>query len=91
MPVRKFRSVTEMPSPSPLPPLDPQNLKLACDLSTMASRLRPLRFPPGVYKHRFGTYGSPITKSDFVSAPRALAREEAMRVQGRSGPWGQEL
>ena len=52
MPVRKFRSVAEMPPPPPLPPLDPQNLKLACDLSTMASRLRPLRFPTGVHKHR---------------------------------------
>lgn len=52
MPVRKFRSVAEMPPPSPLPPLDPRNLKLACDLSTTASRLWPLRFPPGLYKHR---------------------------------------
>ena len=51
MPVRKFRSVAEM-SPPPLPPLDPRNLKLACDLSTMATRLRPLRVPAGVYKHR---------------------------------------
>jgi hypothetical protein len=51
MPVRKFRSVAEMPQ-SPLPRLDPQNLKLACDLSTVATRLRPLRFPAGVYKHR---------------------------------------
>ena len=52
MPVRKFRSVAEMSPPPPLPPLDPQNLKLACDLSTMATRLRPLRIPAGVYKHR---------------------------------------
>jgi hypothetical protein len=52
MPVRKFRSVVEMPSPPPLGPLDPRNLKLACELSTMAARLRPLRFPAGVYKHR---------------------------------------
>ena len=51
MPVRKFRSVAEMPQ-SPLPRLDPQNLKLACDLSTVATCLRPLRFPAGVYKHR---------------------------------------
>jgi hypothetical protein len=52
MPVRKFRSVAEIPPPPPLPPLDPRNLKLACDLSTTASRLRPLRFPAGVHKHR---------------------------------------
>lgn len=52
MAVRKFRSVEEMPSPPLLTPLDPKNLKLACDLSVTAARLRPLRFPAGVYKHR---------------------------------------
>jgi len=52
VPVRKFRSVAEMPPPTPLPPLDPRNLKLACTLATTAALLRPLRFPPGVYKHR---------------------------------------
>ena len=52
MPVRKFRSVAEMPSPPPLRPLDPRNLELECELSSMAARLRPLRFPAGVYKHR---------------------------------------
>jgi hypothetical protein len=52
MPVRKFRSIADMPSPPPLAPLDPRNLKLACDLSGLAVRLRPRRFPPGVYKHR---------------------------------------
>lgn len=51
MPVRKFRSVAEMHQ-SPLPRLDPRNLKLVCDLSTTATRLRPLRVPAGVYKHR---------------------------------------
>jgi hypothetical protein len=39
-------------SPPPLSHLDPQNLKLACDLSTTAARLRPLRFPSSVWKHR---------------------------------------
>jgi hypothetical protein len=52
MPVRKFQSVAEMPLPPPLPPLDPRNLTLACDLSTMAASLRPLRVPASVYKHR---------------------------------------
>jgi len=51
MPVRKFRSVAEM-SQAPLPPLDPRNLKLACDLSTVAIRMRPVRVPAGVYKYR---------------------------------------
>lgn len=51
MPVRKFRSAAEMPH-TPLPPLDPRNLKLACDLSAVAMRMRPVRVPAGVYKHR---------------------------------------
>ena len=51
MPVRKFRSVADMPQ-STLPPLDPRNLKLACELSAVATRMRPLRVPAGVYKHR---------------------------------------
>jgi hypothetical protein len=32
MPVRKFRSVEEMPGPPALPPLDPDNLRLALSL-----------------------------------------------------------
>jgi len=59
MPVRKFRSVVEMPPPPPLPPLDPRNHTLACDLSTTAARLRPLRFPAGVRKHRSLTEALP--------------------------------
>jgi len=51
MPVRKFRSVAEMPQ-STLPPLDPGNLKLACELSAVATRMRPIRILPGIYKHR---------------------------------------
>ena len=52
MPVRKFRSVGQMPGPPPLPRLDPDNLRVACDLSAAAARLRPRRFPTGVRKYR---------------------------------------
>ena len=52
MPVRKFRSVADMPSPSWRRPLDPANLKLACDLSQTAARLAPRRFPPGLHRYR---------------------------------------
>jgi hypothetical protein len=52
MPVRKFRSAAEMPPPPQFKPLDPKNLKRACDLSITSARLKPMRFPPGVYKHR---------------------------------------
>ena len=52
MPVRKYRSVTEMPDAGLRTPLDPRNLELACQLSTMALRLAPRRFPPGVHRYR---------------------------------------
>jgi hypothetical protein len=53
MGVRKFRSVVEMPSPSPFPPLDPENLRLAFSLMGLTqwlSRRSPL--VPGVRKFR---------------------------------------
>lgn len=52
MPVRKFRSVEAIPPPPPRTPLDPRNLRIACDLSALAVRLRPRRFPPGLHKYR---------------------------------------
>lgn len=51
MPVRKFRSVADMPHTT-FPPLDPRNVRLACELSVVATRMRPVHVPPGVYKHR---------------------------------------
>jgi hypothetical protein len=52
MPVRKYRSVTDMPGPRPLPPLDPENLRIACELTELAFALHPWRFEPGVRKFR---------------------------------------
>jgi hypothetical protein len=52
MPVRKFRSVEEMPSAAFRRPLDPSNIALACRLSDLATRLRPRRFPAGVHRYR---------------------------------------
>ena len=52
MPVRKYRSVEEMPQAALRPPLDPRNLALACELSAVAVRLAPRRFPPGVHRYR---------------------------------------
>jgi hypothetical protein len=49
MPVRKFRSVAEMPVRR-LPPLRVENLRIACELSELAYRLHPWRFEPGVRK-----------------------------------------
>jgi len=51
MGVRKFRSVEEMKGPPPLRPLDPENLRIACGLSSL-ERLSPVRRTPGVRKFR---------------------------------------
>lgn len=49
MPIRKYRSVEDMPARR-LPPLDPQNLGIACELTELAYRLHPWRFTAGVRK-----------------------------------------
>ncbi len=51
MPVRKYRSVTEMPDARPLRPLDPENLRIACELTELTFALHPWRFEPGVRKY----------------------------------------
>ena len=50
MPVRKYSSVGDMPGPPRLHPLDPQNLRIACELSDLAFALHPWGFEPGVRK-----------------------------------------
>ena len=52
MPVRKLRSVEEMTGPAPLPPLDPENLRLAFGLTDLGDGLFPIRYTPGVRKFR---------------------------------------
>ena len=44
MPIRKFRSVTEMPGVRPLRPLDPDNLRIACELTELSFALCAVRF-----------------------------------------------
>lgn len=52
MPVRKFRSVADMPGVQPRAPLDPENLRLACSLTQFAYWLHPMKHIPGVRKYR---------------------------------------
>ena len=52
MPVRKYRSVEQMPRAAVREPRDPSNLRIACELSMTALRLAPRRFPPGVHRYR---------------------------------------
>ncbi len=72
MPIRKFRSVADMPGAQPRVPLDPENLRLACSLTQFAYWLHPMKHVPGVRKYR--------------SIEEAwIAREEWVRSQLRSG------
>jgi len=52
MPVRKFRSITDMPGARPRAPLDPENLRLACSLTQLSYWLHPMKHVPGVRKYR---------------------------------------
>lgn len=52
MTVRKYRSVEEMPGVRPRAPLDPENLRIACDLSELGIALHPWHLEPGVTKFR---------------------------------------
>ncbi len=77
MPRRTLRSVEQMEAPPWREPLDPQNLRIACELSALAIRLRPRRFPAGVHKYR---------SVEEASHRRALWEAEAVaRARDRSG------
>ena len=52
MPVRKFKRVEEMDRASWLAPDDPALLRRIAYVWTLARKMSPRRFPPGVYKHR---------------------------------------
>jgi hypothetical protein len=52
MPVRKFRSVEEMPGPEPVSSDDARLWQAIAQLLTLSSRLLPRRLPAGVYKSR---------------------------------------
>ena len=52
MPVRKYRSVTEMPAVEPGSPLDPENLRIACELNALVLAFHGDRLDPGVRKYR---------------------------------------
>ena len=71
MGVKKFRSVEEMPGPSCLPRLDPENLRLALGLASLAHGLHPLWSPAGV--RRFRSWAEALERRE--SSARADGRE----------------
>jgi len=52
MPIRKFRDVSEMEEPWRTPG-DPALFRAIASVWDFAARTCPLRFPPGVYRHRW--------------------------------------
>ncbi len=52
MPVRKFRDVSEMNETRWFEPKDPALFRAIKHTWTLAERICPQRFPPGVYRHR---------------------------------------
>jgi hypothetical protein len=74
MPLRKYRSIEEMPKPPRGRPFDPGNLAHALSLSELCYRLRPWRFPRGVHKHRSIEQANLQRKEWEVAAVRSKAR-----------------
>ena len=52
MPVRRFRSVEEMEQSVWLDRDDPRLWPAIASVWALAARLHPVRYPPGVYRHR---------------------------------------
>jgi hypothetical protein len=52
MPVRKFRRVEDMTPPPWRSPGDPALERAIAFVLNSAAMMSPLRFPPGVHKHR---------------------------------------
>jgi hypothetical protein len=69
MGVRKFHSVEAMPGPAPLPRLDPDNLRIACGLASLADRLKPARRHPGLRRFRSWNEALAAKEADAVLAP----------------------
>jgi hypothetical protein len=76
MPVRKFRSVAEMESPTWREPGDPQLYRVIAEIWAFGRRTVPRHFPPGVHRYRT------IEEMDRqVDAWRAADAERAGRKQ----------
>lgn len=72
MPVRKFRTVGDMPPAALEGPDGARGIELACRLSDLATKLRPRRFPPGVHR--------------YASVEAASRAREAWERQGLAPP-----
>jgi hypothetical protein len=71
MPLKKYRSVEEMPSVTWFDALDPENLRRAGEVSALAARLHPRRFPPGLHKYRSIDHASEARRAWETDAARS--------------------
>jgi hypothetical protein len=83
MSIRKFHSVEEMPGPSPLPRLDPENLRIAFGLSSLANRLSPARRRPGVRK--FHSWDEALAAKEADAIPLGSSSDRGWRRPRGSG------
>ena len=51
MVIKKYRQVEDMESPPKLVPLDPNNIRIACELTELAFAFHPWVYEPGVKKY----------------------------------------
>jgi hypothetical protein len=72
MGVRKFHSVEEMPGQPPLPRLDPENLRIAFGLASLAGGLTPIGRKPGVRKFRSWDEALAAKGADEMASSRTL-------------------
>ena len=82
MPVRKYRSVTEMPGIQWRTPLDPDNLRLACELTQLAYWLHPMKHTPGVRKYR--------SVEEAWQARKEYVRSQLRRPIDQANPPGED-
>ena len=83
MGVRKFRSVEEMKGQPPLRPLDPENLRIACALSSL-ERLAPVHRSSGVRKFWSIEDMSRSSRRWTAALASEFRRSTSTRFQGRS-------
>ena len=82
MPVHKFRSVADMPGLKKRTPLDPDNLRLACELTQLAYWLHPMKHVPGVRKYR--SLEEAWEAQGMGAEPASPACRSAGRIAARS-------
>lgn len=79
MPIRKFRDVSEMEDTLWYEPGDPALFAAIARVWDFARRTCPMRFPPGVYKHRS------LAEADEQRERWEAANFEAFQARRRSG------